>query len=243
LDDIILTSNGVIREVNVHSAVIQTPGYIYTTKSKMGEIDGVKFVLALVSSYSNGVGNKPFFYSEGGSNISPVMIKSSTFTIVPGSIGSLTYNVLEITSGSITIIGCTFSDMKMNPTIMGDNAVMVVKGASLTLQNTVFSSIQLDTNAAILGSASSECEWGSYSMIILRDAITLIKETMISNTYAGVSVYGGTAVVEGTNFTSVGSQGNTKYPSVERHLRCGMSSYFNYKSNYGKKKCYIQFLC
>jgi hypothetical protein len=222
LDDMILTTDGVVRDVNVHASVIQTPGCIYVSRERTGQIENIKFLLTTVSAYSNSVGNKPFFHSEGGSSVTPVTIKSCTFTELPGSLGSLTYNVLEIVGGNMMVIGCTFSDMTMNPSMGGDSAVVVVLEATVTLKNTVFSGIQLETSAAILGSPTSECEWGSFSVIILRDAISIIKDTLISDTYAGVSVHGGTAVIDETNFNSVGTQRNSKYPSVERHLTCGM---------------------
>jgi hypothetical protein len=218
LDDIIL--KGVIREVYVHSLNIQNPGYIYITKSKMGEIIGIKFVLAVTMGLVTE--NKPFLHSEGGTSVAPVILNNCTFTTTSGSVGSLSYNILEVVSGSILIVGCTFSDLKINPPSSNDGGVIVVKDASITLKNSQFINIELDSSAAVLGSANTECEWGSYSLIILQNAITVLKDTVISNTFAGVSVQGGIASIEGTNFTSVGSERNMKYPSVERHMRCGM---------------------
>jgi hypothetical protein len=216
LDNIIMTTDGVVREVYVQSASLQTPGQLYITESKVGEVENIKFVLSpLVSS-------KPFFHSVGGTIEAPVTLRSCTFTTTAGSAGSLGYSVLEIAGGTALIIGCTFSDLKMNPTLTSDNTVVIVKKANITLKNSVFANIQLDTGASILGSAGSQCEWGLYSVVVLHEAVTLIKDVMVSNTFAGVTVHGGTAMVEGTNFTVVGSDGSFNYPSVERHMQCGM---------------------
>jgi hypothetical protein len=195
---------------------MQTPGNIYITESKVGEMENLKFIL------SPTVSSKPFFHSAGGTLEAPVTVRSCTFTTTAGSMGSLAYNVLEIAGGKTLVIGCTFSDLRVNPTLSGENTVVVARQSTLTLKNTVFSNIQLDTGASILGSTGSQCEWGLYSVVVLHDAITLIKDVMVSNTFAGVAVHGGTVVVEGTNFTAVGSEGSVKYPSVERHMQCGM---------------------
>jgi hypothetical protein len=223
LDDIILASDGVIREVQVHpsSTAAQAPGYIYVTKMKVAEIESVKFILSAtaIGAQSN---SKAFFHSEGGVAETPVTLKTCTFTTTSGSVGSISYSVIEVVDGLTLIIGCTFSDVKMTPALGSDIAVVSVKGASITLRNSVLSNIQLDTNAVVLGGAASQCEWGSHSVITLREAVSLIKDVMVLNTYAGVVIHGGTAVVEGTNFTSVGTETGEKYPSVERHLRCGM---------------------
>jgi hypothetical protein len=224
LDGIILTTDGIVREINVGSTgIIQTPGYIHVSKSKSGEVDGVKFILTPSTSYSTNqqVTNKPFIYSEGGSAQTPVVIRSSTFTVVAGSLGSLSYNILEVVDGTILIVGCTFSDMTMNP-VGVDDGVIVVKNAAVTLKNSIFSNISLDTNADMLGRGKSECEWGCYSVMVVNEAVSLVKDTVFSNTFASIFVHGGTAVVEGSSFTAAGTQPNSKYPSVERHLKCGM---------------------
>jgi hypothetical protein len=210
-------SEEVVSEVNIHSAIIQTPGYIYISELNVGEINSIKLLLNPISTQ-----NKPFIYSKGGSSNTPVTLKSSTFTTISGSLGSLSYNILEIAGGNVVIIGCTFSSMRMNPMSGDNNGVIVVKDASITLKSTAFNDIQLDSNAAILGSGNSECEWGLYSVIILRNSISLMENIIMSNTYAGVAVHGGTVAVESSSFITVGSRGNEKYPSVERHLRCGM---------------------
>jgi hypothetical protein len=219
LDDITLTTDGVIREIYVDSKVIQTVGYIYVTKSKVGEISNVKFMLSPTTTmHVNGLASseKPFIHSEGGSGTTPVMLKSVTFTVLSGSAGLLPYSIIEISDGAAWIVGCTFSDMRMSSAV--ENAgVMVAKDASVSVRNSVFSNISVGS-----GSANSECEWGSHSVVVLHNAVALIKDTMMSNTYAGISVHGGTAVVEGVNFNVVGWEGSLKYPSVERHLRCGM---------------------
>jgi hypothetical protein len=217
LDNVVLMSDGFLREVSIISVIMQTPGYVYISESNMGEIDNIKFLLNPISTQ-----NKPFIYSEGGSNNAPVTLKSSTFTTSSGSLVSLSYNVLEVAGGSIVVIGCTFASLKINPVISGENGVVVVKDSSIILRSTVLDDIQLEPNAAILGSGNSECEWGLHSVIILRNSISHLMDILMSNTYAGVVVHGGTADVEGSNFTSVGSRGNTKYSSVERHLRGGM---------------------
>jgi hypothetical protein len=123
---------------------------------------------------------------------------------------------LEVIDGTTLIVGCTFSDLKMN------GGVIVVNNAAVTLKNTIFSNVSLEASAEILGSGKSECEWGSYSVIILNEAVTLIKDTVMSNTFAGIAVHGGTAVVETSNFTIVGTLANSKYTSVEKHLKCGI---------------------
>jgi hypothetical protein len=183
-------------------------------------------VSASTSTYSNSLTNsiKPFFHSEGGSAEKPVTLKDTTFTTTSDSLGSLSYSVVEIIDGAISIIGCTFSDLKMNPAAIesGNNGVLFAAGASVTLRNTVFRNISLETSASILGSGNSECEWGLYSVIVLREALTLIKDTVMLNTFAGISVHGGTASLEGTDFSGVGSKESSKYPSVERHLQCGI---------------------
>jgi hypothetical protein len=216
LDDIILTTDGVVREVYIQSSSVQTPGQLYITELKVGEVENIKFVLSPLAS------SKPFFHSVGGTPEAPVTLRSCTFTTTAGSAKSLGYSVLQIAGGKMLIVGCTFSDLMMNPTLTSENTVVVAKQTTLTVKNSVFTNIQLDTGASILGSARSQCEWGSYSVVVLHDAVTLIKDVMVSNTFAGVAVYGGTAVLEGTNFTAVGSEGSVKYPSIERHMHCGM---------------------
>jgi hypothetical protein len=218
LDDIILTTDGLVREVYVQSSNVQTPGYLYITELKVGEVENIKFVLP------SSVSIKSFFHSVGGTQEAPVTLRSCTFTTTAGSAGSLSYNVIEIAGGRMLIIGCTFSDLRMNPTTTGENTVIVAKQATVTLKNSVFTNIQLDIGASIVGSAGSQCEWGLYSVVVLHDAFSMIKDVMVSNTFAGVMVHGGTAVFEGTNFTAVGSEGNVKYPSVERHVQCGMKN-------------------
>jgi hypothetical protein len=224
LDDIILTTDGIVREVNVHFTVIQTPGYIHISKSKVGEIENIKFFLNPISIYTNGqiTQQNRFFYSEGGTNDVPVTLKSCIFTMTSGSLGSLSYTILEVGGGSTIIMGCTFSSLKMNPAVVSDTSIVIVRNASITLESTAFTDIQIDTNALISGSGKSECEWGLYSALILNESITLIKDMIMTNTYAGIAIHGGTAIVERTDFVKVGSQGNAKYPSVERHLKCGM---------------------
>jgi hypothetical protein len=241
LDDIVIMSDGVVREVHVYqsSATVQTPGCIYVTKSKVGEIESVKFVLSPTAATAQS-NSEPFFHSEGGVAETPVTLRTCSFTTTSGSVGSLTYSVIEVVDGWTLIIGCTFSDLKMNPMLTSDTAVVSVKDASITLKNSVLSNIQLDTSAAVLGGASSQCEWGSYSVIVLRETVSSIKDVIVSNTYAGVVVHGGTAVIEGTSFTSVGTETNVKYPSVERHVRCGMESiFFVYHIKYKRICIYI----
>jgi hypothetical protein len=206
-----------------------------------GEVDNIKFVLT-----PSAMINKPFIHSEGGSVEVPVTVRSNTFTVVSGSLGSLSYSILEVVDGTTLIIGCTFSDFKMNP--VADNGVIVVKNAAMTMKNSIFSNVSLETNAEILGSGKSECEWGTYSVIVLNEAVTLIKDTVMSNTFSGIVVHGGTVAVEGTNFTVVGTQGNSKYPSVERHLRCGLLlSFYIYFITYMLiivgKFCFLHFHC
>jgi hypothetical protein len=102
LDGITLTTDGVFREIYVLSKAIETAGYIYVTKSKVGEMSNVKFILtptATVHTNSPMSVEKPFIYSEGGSSITPVMLKSITFTALSGSVGSLAYNIIEISYG------------------------------------------------------------------------------------------------------------------------------------------------
>jgi hypothetical protein len=216
LDDIILTTDGVVREVYIQSSAVQTPGQLYITESKVGEVENIKFVLAPLAS------SRPFIHSVGGTQDTPVTLRSCTFTSTAGSAGSLSYSVLEIAGGKALIVGCTFSDLKMNPTLTSENTIVIVKQATITLKNSVFANIQLDTSASIMGSAESQCESGLYSVIVLHEAMTLIKDVMVSNTFAGVTAHGGTVVIEGTNFTAVGSLGSVKYPSIEKHVQCGM---------------------
>jgi hypothetical protein len=224
LDDIVLTGDEIIREVNVQSTQIQTPGYIYITKSQVSEINNIKFIINPDTSHTQI--NKPFIHTEGGLITTPVTLKSSTFTGISGSLGSISFNVIEIVSGSTMIIGCTFSDLRMNSGIYGDSGVLAVKYASVTVMNTLFKNIKLSTDAVILGSRDSECEWGLFSVIILRESVGMMKDTMMMNTYGGVIVHGGTANLEGMTFTKVGNEENSKYTSVERHLKCGMFYYF-----------------
>jgi hypothetical protein len=210
--------------VSAKSSLTEETSGIYITKSKGGEISDIKFVLSPSAASAS---KQPFIHSEGGSMETPITIRSSEFTITSGSLGSLSYNIIEIVDGATLIVGCTFSDLKMNPAVANTNGVIVVKNAGITLRNSIFTNISLETNAAVLGDGGgrSECEWGSYSVIELDEAVTSIKDVVMSNTYAGIRVHGGTAVVEGSNFTEVGKQGKLNYPSVERHLRCGLFIY------------------
>jgi hypothetical protein len=90
------------------------------------------------------------------------------------------------------------------------------------MKNIIISNLKVDETIPGYGILESECDWGRFSVVLLNGSISLMKDTMISNTFAGVAVYGGTFVVENTNFVEVGSRGSVKYPSVERHIRCGM---------------------
>jgi hypothetical protein len=223
LDDIVLRGDGpegTTRDVYVHqTATVQTPGYIYITKLKVTEIENVKFILSGTKSYWNGV-VKPLIHTEGGSSERPVTLKNDTFTMVSGSTGSLLCSVIEIDDGTIVIMGCTFSDMRMN--LASNSVVIGVSKASVVLSGTEFRNIELDGDSGVVGSQTSECEWGLHSVVVLNEAVTTIKDTVMRNTYGGIIINGGSADVENTLFDMVGRGENPKYPSAERHLKCGM---------------------
>jgi hypothetical protein len=222
LDDIVLKgddSEGTTRDIYVHqTTTIQTPGYMYITKMKVTEIENVKFILSGTKSLSNGA-VKPLIHTEGGSNERPVTLKNNTFTMVSGSTGSLLCSVIEVNGGKIEIMGCTFSDMRINAE--SNSVVIGVSKASVLLNGTELRNIELDGDSGVVGS-TSECEWGLYSVIVLNEAVITIKDTVLRNTYAGIIINGGSADVEDTLFDMVGRDGSSKYPSAERHLKCGI---------------------
>jgi hypothetical protein len=216
MDGIALTGEDVVRDVNVYSTNIQTPGYLYFTRSGVGKIESVRFVLGV------SISNKPFIHSEGGSSATPVALSACTFTSVAGVLGSLAYSVVVVDGGAMAVVGCTFIDMAIDPRGNKNNAVvMSVSDAAVLIRNSAFTNIQLDSSASSLGRAETECVWGTYSLLVFSRSTTQVKDTLLSSTLAGMAIHGGSAVVEGTNFARVGVE-STKYPSVERHVRCGM---------------------
>jgi hypothetical protein len=225
ISGIILESDGNLRDVFVHVTNIQTPGYLFVEVTKITEINNLKFILS--SSISNkqmkGNSEKPFFHSEGGSTTSPIKLVGCTFTCVSGTFTSFTYTLMEITNGVMVVINCMFIDMTVDTEGIINNAgVISVADASIIIKNSTFSNLQLDKNVMIYSSINTECTWGAFSVMVFNKSVVNMKDVLISNTYAGIAVHGGTTVLDNTNFTGVGSQLNVRYPSVERHIRCGM---------------------
>jgi hypothetical protein len=231
MDDVKMMSDGIVRDVNVNLLKeLRTPGYLYITKLNVSEIENIKFMLN-----SGGMNNskKPFIHSEGGSRTIPVSLKSCTFTVGPNSSSSLIeYTVIEVTDGVISIVGCTFTDITLNPVLLEEAkqlevSVVMVLNAQATIRNSVFTTIQLDVNVELLETTTktSVCEWGLYSVIVFRNSLILMKETTLLNTYSGVAVHGGSLLIDEVNFVDVGTITNKKYP-VERRLKCGMCLYY-----------------
>jgi hypothetical protein len=231
MDSVKMTSDGVVHDVNVNFLKkFVTPGYLYITKTGVGEIENMKFILNAASmSNNNNNNNKPFIHSEGGSTMIPVSLKSCTFTTASNSSSfSIAFTVVEVKDGVITIVGCTFTDMMFNPAVLREIeqlevSVLMIANAQATIRNSVFTTIQLDVNAELLEATtkSTVCEWGLYSVIVLHNSLILMKEITMTNTYSGVIVHGGSLLVDEVNFFNVGAITNKKYP-VERRLRCGM---------------------
>jgi hypothetical protein len=133
------------------------------------------------------------------------------------------YTLIEITSGVIVLLGCTFTDMTIDGQSVINNAgVISIIDASITIKNSSFLNLQVDINTVTYNNIDEECKWGMLSVIVLNESVVLMKDVLISNTYAGVAIHGGTMAVDNTNFKIVGGEGSVKYPSIERHIRCGM---------------------
>jgi hypothetical protein len=172
---------------------------------------------------------KSLIYSSGGSNLVPVTISGCTFT---SSSASLVSTIIEIVGGYAVINGCTFVDMTLDPRgRLNDISIISITDGSASIRSTAFSNLKVDTSGVTFESMESECSWGEYSVISSRRSISVLKDSLISNTFAGVSVHDGSFIVETTNFVDVGSHGSLKYPSTERHIRCGMCNIYVFRVN------------